>query len=86
MKKYSNEKFMITGYTDCRGGVSSNQGLSERRANAVKGYLLDKGVSISQIFSFGKGEKAPLNFCDPCSSCNKDDLYENRRVEIKVLN
>jgi OOP family OmpA-OmpF porin len=86
MKKYSKEKFMITGYTDCRGDVSLNQGLSEKRANAVKLYLLDKGIAVSQIFSYGKGENAPISSCVTCSSCSKDELYENRRVEIKVLN
>ncbi|WP_343328337.1 OmpA family protein [Polaribacter staleyi] len=86
VKKLPNQKFMITGYTDCLGNLDSNQKLSERRANSVKNYLIKNGVSKSQIFVNGLGENSPLHYCSPCNSCSKEEHKENRRIEIKILN
>lgn len=62
-------KFSIETHTDSRGGRTSNQRLSERRSNAIKSYLLEKGVSETNIVkSVGFGEQKILNNC-------KDGVY-----------
>ncbi len=69
----------IYGHTDSKGTESYNQGLSERRAAAVKSYLVGKGVASSRLFPMGMGES------DPKSSNNTDaGRAENRRVEFAI--
>ena len=67
----------IYGYTDSKGADDYNLKLSERRANAVKSYLSQKGVPSSRLFSMGMGE------ADPVAS-NETDMgrAKNRRVEL----
>tara|TARA_Y100001937_G_C7123366_1_gene333732 strand:+ start:1290 stop:1754 length:465 start_codon:yes stop_codon:yes gene_type:complete len=66
----------IIGHTDSVGSEASNWQLSTNRANAVKKYLLDKGV-ISKISALGKGEKRPIATNDTAEGRSK-----NRRVEF----
>jgi OOP family OmpA-OmpF porin len=66
-----------TGYTDSTGPEAYNQGLSERRANAVKAYLEGKGVS--NVTAVGKGEADPV-----ADNSTKEGRAQNRRVEIDV--
>lgn len=68
----------VTGHTDNIGSDKYNQGLSERRANAVAGYLKGKGVSQPMTVK-GEGESKPLN-----SNATKADRAANRRVVIDV--
>ena len=49
MEKYGNTDFIIEGHTDTSGPKSFNQKLSEMRANAVKDYLVNKGISEDQL-------------------------------------
>ena len=86
LNSYPNKRFMVIGYTDCVGNYASNQKLSERRANAVKTYLINKGVSSSVISAIGEGENNPINECSSCNSCSREEHKENRRIEIKVVN
>jgi outer membrane protein OmpA-like peptidoglycan-associated protein len=67
----------LTGHADRSGSAAYNQGLSQRRANAVKKVLVDLGVPASGITTIGKGESAPL-------VPTPDGVREpqNRRVEI----
>jgi OOP family OmpA-OmpF porin len=68
---------MVTGYTDSTGPEAYNQALSERRANAVKGYLEGKG--ISNITAEGRGEANPVG-----DNATREGRAANRRVEIDV--
>ena len=68
------------GHTDSQGSDSSNQALSERRANAVAGYLLQKGVVEARIETIGFGEKQPV--ADNGTSTGR---ALNRRVEISLF-
>ncbi len=68
------------GHTDSQGSDSSNQALSERRASAVAGYLLQKGVVEARIESIGFGEKQPV--ADNGTSAGR---ALNRRVEISLF-
>ena len=73
-------KVELSGHTDNVSSVQTNQILSEKRANAVKEYLINKGCSLNQIISIGYGKSKP------CAS-NKTDggRAKNRRVELRIL-
>jgi OOP family OmpA-OmpF porin len=71
----------IAGHTDNVGSDETNQKLSERRANAVKKFMLSKGIDMSRITAVGYGEKKPIVSNDD----EKDGREINRRVEIKIV-
>jgi OOP family OmpA-OmpF porin len=73
----------IGGHTDARGSDRMNQGLSEKRANAVREYLLTRFPQIrgDQYTSAGYGEKQPI-----ADNETPTGMAKNRRVEFKVLN
>lgn len=76
----------ITGYTDRLGSPKYNQALSERRAVAVKNYLVDKGVDAGRINAMGKGEANPVVQCtDKNRTALIKCLESNRRVEIEDI-
>jgi outer membrane protein OmpA-like peptidoglycan-associated protein len=80
VKKYPDSKVVVEGHTDSRGTDKYNQKLSERRADAVKKYLVDKGDKTERITAEGKGEADPI-------ADNKTDKgrFENRRVEVLIV-
>ncbi len=80
VKKYPNSKVSVEGYTDSRGSDKYNLGLSDRRAQAVKKYLVDKGEKSDRISAAGKGEANPVG-----DNKTEKGRFENRRVEILIL-
>lgn len=70
-------KFTVIGHTDAKGSATYNKSLSDRRAAAVRSYLMNNGVAASRLKAMGKGESQLLNTEDP-------DAAENRRVEIQA--
>lgn len=71
-----NSTFIIAGHTDAKGGEEYNMGLSERRADAIKKYLVDKqGIPAANLVTVGYGESQLKNKDDPSSG-------ENRRVQV----
>lgn len=72
-------RIQIIGHTDSDGDESSNQILSEKRANAVANYLKEKfGIAENRLQTLGKGESEPLN-----SNSTSAEKAANRRVEFK---
>ena len=67
-------------YTDSTGSARHNLGLSERRADAVRDYLVGQGVSSSQLTAKGYGETNPI-----ASNATAEGRAQNRRVVMRVL-
>ena len=79
------ELVLVTGHTDRLGTVAYNQGLSVRRADAVRDYLVSKGVPKDKIETIGMGPKQPVVQCDQKNlKALIDCLQPNRRVEVEV--
>lgn len=70
----------VAGHTDSVGTDQYNQGLSERRANAVRDYLINKGIRASRLSAVGYGEARPV-----ASNDTDAGRAENRRVELVIL-
>ncbi len=79
MDKYPIALLEINGYTDAIGKSNANLILSEKRANAVKEYLIKSGVDPESLYANGFGEKNPI-----ASNYTKAGRRKNRRVEFKI--
>ena len=80
IKAINLEVIIAVGHTDAVGSDEYNQKLSMRRSNAVKAYLVSKGVDKTRIYTEGKGEKQPV-----ADNGTKEGRAKNRRVEIEVV-
>jgi OOP family OmpA-OmpF porin len=74
------EVIIAVGHTDSVGTDAYNQKLSVKRADAVKAYLVSKGIEKNRVYTEGKGEKQPV--ADNKTSAGR---AKNRRVEIEVV-
>jgi len=80
------EIVVVNGYTDTIGSPAYNQRLSERRAQAVRQYLVSQGIKGDQIQAKGHGEANPIAKCDHVKARAKKIACQapNRRVEVEV--
>ena len=74
------EVIIAVGHTDSVGSDAYNQKLSVKRSDAVKAYLVSKGIEKNRVYTEGKGEKQPV--ADNTSAAGRS---KNRRVEIEVV-
>ena len=74
------EVVIAVGHTDSVGSDSYNQALSVRRSEAVKAYLVSKGIEKNRVYTEGKGEKQPV-----ADNKTTEGRAKNRRVEIEVV-
>ncbi len=79
LNRYPDRTVVIEGYTDSVGNDDYNQGLSERRAGAVRSYLVERGVSSARLTSSGKGASEPV-----ASNETASGRQQNRRVEVII--
>ncbi|HTE39589.1 MAG TPA: OmpA family protein [Steroidobacteraceae bacterium] len=81
LNKYPDSNVQIEGHTDSMGSDDLNQGLSQRRAESVKSYLMGQGVGGARMSALGKGEGAPVSSNDTATG-----RQQNRRVEVIIAN
>lgn len=74
------EVIIAVGHTDSVGTDAYNDKLSIRRSEAVKAYLVSKGVEKNRVYTEGKGEKQPV-----ADNKTSEGRAKNRRVEIEVV-
>lgn len=77
LKEWGNVNVEVAGHTDSRGSDNYNIELSERRANAVRDYLIGKGIAAERLTAKGYGESQPVADND-----TDDGRFKNRRVEL----
>lgn len=77
LKEWGDIDVEVSGHTDSRGSDKYNMGLSLRRAEAVRDYLITKGISADRLTAKGYGESQPLE-----SNDTDDGRFKNRRVEL----
>jgi OOP family OmpA-OmpF porin len=80
VKDISLEVIIAVGHTDSTGTDEYNQKLSVKRSEAVKAYLVSKGIEKNRVYTEGKGEKQPV-----ADNKTKEGRAKNRRVEIEVV-
>ncbi|WP_215405521.1 OmpA family protein [Vibrio gigantis] len=80
LDEYPDTRLDIKGYTDSSGNDSSNQTLSEQRAESVGRYLINQKVASGRAVTRGYGERHPV-----CDNSTKEGRACNRRVEINIL-
>jgi OOP family OmpA-OmpF porin len=80
VKDINLEVIIAVGHTDSDASDKYNQKLSVRRAEAVKKYLVSKGIEPNRVYTEGKGEKQPV-----ADNKTKEGKAKNRRVEIEVV-
>jgi OOP family OmpA-OmpF porin len=79
------EVVIAVGHTDAVGSDGYNQKLSMRRSEAVKAYLVSKGIEANRVYTEGKGEKQPVAPNALNGKDNPEGRAKNRRVEIEVV-
>jgi OOP family OmpA-OmpF porin len=80
VKGISLEVIIAVGHTDAVGTDAYNQKLSVARSEAVKAYLVSKGIEKNRVYTEGKGEKQPV-----ADNKTSEGRAKNRRVEIEVV-
>lgn len=79
MKKYPKDTVLIEGHTCSIGTEAYNMGLGQRRADAVKAYMIDNGISASRISTISYGETKPA-----VSNATPESRKGNRRAEFNI--
>ncbi|MCG3721947.1 hypothetical protein EXA23_01260 [Vibrio cincinnatiensis] len=78
--EYPETSLVIDGHTDSTGSDTTNQILSERRAESVRSFLLSQGVATGRAIARGNGKRYPI-----CTNSTAEGRACNRRVEIQIL-
>jgi OmpA-OmpF porin, OOP family len=79
MKMDPSKRFILDGYASAEGTAAHNLQLSKDRANAVKQYLINAGIDMSDLSAKGYGTKHPI-----ASNKTESGREKNRRVEVKL--
>ncbi len=80
LAKYPDLRLEISGHTDSRGPYELNVSLSQERADAVRDYLVGKGIAAERLQTRGAGPDEPID-----SNATKDGRARNRRIEFSIL-
>ncbi|RMF20342.1 MAG: hypothetical protein D6765_16990, partial [Bacteroidetes bacterium] len=86
LQKYPSMKIEVHAHTDSRGSEAYNEGLSQRRADSVRNYLLGKGIAPERVpVAKGWGESQLLNHCADGVPCSREEHAQNRRAEVRIV-
>ncbi|MEE9373325.1 MAG: TonB-dependent receptor [Saprospiraceae bacterium] len=80
LSRYPDVRVLIQGHTDSQGKAENNKALSQKRADAVRDYLVSKGISVSRLMTNGIGEDLPI-----ADNNTATGRAQNRRVEFVVV-
>ncbi len=80
LTKYPDLVVEVAGHTDSDGSAAHNRGLSERRANAVRDYMINAGVDPDNLSALGYGEAYPI-----ADNATAQGKAANRRVVLRIL-
>lgn len=80
LEDYEGTDVLVVGHTDSTGAEDYNQGLSERRADAARNFLVGAGLDAGRVTAVGRGEMEPI-------ADNETDAgrQQNRRVEVAIF-
>lgn len=81
LEEHPERGVMIEGHTDSVGDAQSNQRLSERRADSVRSYLVQRGIARDRLSTSGQGQDRPV-----ASNESDSGRQQNRRVEVIIEN
>jgi outer membrane protein OmpA-like peptidoglycan-associated protein len=79
LQRYPDVKMVIEGYTDSVGNSDFNRLLSEHRANAVRDYLIERGIEPIRVIAVGRGAENPI-----ASNATAYGRSLNRRIEFRL--
>ena len=85
MEENPDLKFELGSHTDSRGDDEYNMKLSQKRADAVVEYLVQKGIGAERLIAQGYGESQIINRCANGVDCSEEEHQQNRRTTFKVL-
>lgn len=80
LDEYPGASLIVDGHTDATGTAEYNQWLSEKRAESVKKYAVDKGLGENRITTYGHGQTKPI-----APNNTKEGRQQNRRVEVTIV-
>jgi outer membrane protein OmpA-like peptidoglycan-associated protein len=80
LEEYEGTEVLVVGHTDSTGTAEYNQGLSERRADAARNFLIGAGLEASRVRAMGRGLNEPI-----ASNDTEAGRQQNRRVEIAIF-
>ncbi|WP_345372243.1 OmpA family protein [Algivirga pacifica] len=75
----------IGSHTDARGDDEYNMMISQKRANVIVDFLVNKGIDPGRLRSVGYGESKLLNHCENGVMCSNKEHLENRRISVKII-
>ena len=83
MMKNTSIEVLAETYTDTKGSDSYNKTLSQKRADAVRSYILAKGIAADRIKAVGRGEANPIVDCES-KKCSEEEYEQSRRTEFTI--
>jgi outer membrane protein OmpA-like peptidoglycan-associated protein len=84
LQKNPHIRVEISNHTDARGSAIFNHSLSQKRADAIGNYLIQRGIPKEQISTIGYGEDRLINHCQNDIECQEEAHRQNKRTELKI--
>ena len=83
MMTNSSMEILAETYTDTKGSDAYNKTLSQKRADAVRSYLISNGIAANRVKAVGRGEDNPVVDCEN-KKCSDEELEQSRRTEFTI--